>query len=70
MDEQCILAKVVTPTFLYSKFSCKSRSSAPKKKKKRLKIDGLHTSVYEKTKEKTPSWPVYFTWDIFNHFMR
>ena len=26
----------------------------PKKKKKRLKIDGLHTGVYEKTKEKTP----------------
>ena len=40
MDEQCILAKVVTPTFLYSKFSCtmiQSRSSAKKKKKKKKK---------------------------------
>ena len=80
MDEQCIFAKVVTPTFLYSKFSCtikiiclkkkKKKEKKKKEKSKKVKIDGLHTSVYEKTKEKTPSWPVYFTWDIFNHFMR
>ena len=62
MDEQCILAKVVTPTFLYSKFSCTIKIICPKKRerererkrKRKVKIDGLHTGVYEKTKEKTP----------------
>ena len=24
----------------------------------------------KKKKKKNPSWPVYFTWDIFNNFMR
>ena len=51
MDEQCILAKVVTPTFLYSKFSCTIKIICTPKKTKRLKIDGLHTSVYEKKKK-------------------
>ena len=35
MDEQCILAKVVTPTFLYSKFSCTIKIICTQKKKKK-----------------------------------